>query len=276
MPTITNYYTSAVCPQEWVALDVGLQSKYLGERRESTKYNGEVEYHSTVSTAWCCENGDSLGNDTLHLYDDILRPPKDGKYSKICVGSWGGATPSTRTVTADVPTPVPITTGTAFYPPWRIEWVSEDVSSLSPQWPTLTSNMLIPTWTEGMSIKKGEYDNQGTFTEYTYGDSGGGGGGADRDQAAIDGALQGTIMKIVLPVLFVGGLLLVTCWAGSRKARKQRKMDAQERAATDGGETGVVEEVRGEGPLARGKREAKEDAREMVTGVARVVGGAPV
>lgn len=128
-----------------------------------------------------------------------------------------------------------------------------------------------------MSTKKGEFDNRGTFTPYRRSSDKDGDGWMKRDEAAEDGQLQGTIMRIVLPIVFVGGLLLVTCWAGCRKARKQRKREAQERAAAeDGGETGVAMETRREGPLARGIREAKEEAREMTTGVAKVAGGAPV
>lgn len=53
------------------------------------------------------------------------------------------------------------TGGRAYYPPWSVEWVAEDNVTLNPPWPSLTSDMLIPTWTPGMSVVEGFYDNKG-------------------------------------------------------------------------------------------------------------------
>lgn len=45
-----------------------------------------------------------------------------------------------------------------------MEWFEEDNETLSPKWPTLTSDMLIPTWTPGETVnnKYGNLDNRGT------------------------------------------------------------------------------------------------------------------
>lgn len=41
-----------------------------------------------------------------------------------------------------------LSTGTRMYPAWYIEWQNRNLVGLSPRWPELTSNMLIPAWTE--------------------------------------------------------------------------------------------------------------------------------
>lgn len=53
--------------------------------------------------------------------------------------------------------------GRAYYPGWSVEWMAEDNVTLSPPWPTLTSDMVIPTWVPGKNIMDnyGQYDNKG-------------------------------------------------------------------------------------------------------------------
>lgn len=53
--------------------------------------------------------------------------------------------------------------GRAYYPGWSIEWMAEDNVTLNPPWPTLTSDMVVPTWVPGENIKNyGQYDNKGS------------------------------------------------------------------------------------------------------------------
>lgn len=55
---------------------------------------------------------------------------------------------------------IALTTGTRMYSAWYIEWQSEDFQDLSPRWRQLTSNILVPTWTEGMVLASGKYDDR--------------------------------------------------------------------------------------------------------------------
>lgn len=60
---------------------------------------------------------------------------------------------------------LPFTRGRAFYAAMSMEWFEEDNKTLDPKWPTLTNDMLIPTWTPGMSpsngIFPGAFDHRG-------------------------------------------------------------------------------------------------------------------
>lgn len=65
----------------------------------------------------------------------------------------------------DIMTTVYWPDGQAFYPAWSIEWTAENNATLDPPWPTLMSDMLIPTWTQGMNIYPGSYDRKGEGTD---------------------------------------------------------------------------------------------------------------
>lgn len=53
--------------------------------------------------------------------------------------------------------------GRAYYPGWSVEWVAEDNATLNPPWPTLTSDMVIPTWVPGAIVSNpGQYHNKGS------------------------------------------------------------------------------------------------------------------
>ena len=60
---------------------------------------------------------------------------------------------------------LPFSEGRAFYPAMTMEWLEEDNKTLDPKWPTLTSDMLVPTWTPEMNLSDviytGVFDNRG-------------------------------------------------------------------------------------------------------------------
>lgn len=114
-------------------------------------------------------SGDSLGYDAWNFYP--ATHGKVGEHHRICVQTWHAdirGTAPTRSVERETSlangwtyTTEAWPTGTAYYPEWSVEWAASDVSTLSPPWPPLSSNMLIPTWTEGMYVFPGVYDGEG-------------------------------------------------------------------------------------------------------------------
>lgn len=54
-------YRNAVCPQDWVAFNIGLTSG-------GKNYETRTESMSTWSTAVCCKSGHEVVTDTFRLY----------------------------------------------------------------------------------------------------------------------------------------------------------------------------------------------------------------
>lgn len=107
--------------------------------------------------------------------------------------------------------------GRVFYPAWSIEWVEEDNKTLKPPWPTLTSNMLIPT-----------YSGQTLPTDGTYDDVGEG-------QLTIAPQPPSTPNKVVIPIVTVlaaiilfGAAAALWLWRGKRAAAKRAKKEEDE------------------------------------------------
>lgn len=66
--------------------------------------------------------------------------------------TWDGSTLTTTGIYTPIEytqLTLPFTKGRAFYPAMSMEWFEEDNKTLNPKWPTLTSDMLIPTWSPG-------------------------------------------------------------------------------------------------------------------------------
>ena len=96
--------------------------------------------------------------------------------------------------------------GRAFYPAMSMEWEESDNPSLDPPWPTLTSDMLIPSWAPGMDLLS-RYENKGAGHDYE----------ADKPKPA-------TIkMKIAIPIIAtLGGIiLLVILYIMYRRIRRR-------------------------------------------------------
>lgn len=128
----------------------------------------------------------------------------------------------------DLVTTVAMPSGTAYYPAWSVEWVASDLSTLSPPWPQLASNMLIPTWTEGMYIFPGLYDGDGdlepTFVAVPQ--------PLETEKKARDRQVR-RLLKIYLPVGIVLLILLVIAyWYVFRIFRRNSKAEERRRQGT--------------------------------------------
>jgi len=90
---------------------------------------------------------------------------------------------------------------------WAITWAKSDTATLTPQLPTLTSDMRVPTWTPGEKIRDGEYDahpSERISSEEFFGHD------------------LYWFLVVGVPVLAV--LLFASCvWCCVRKCRKKRK-----------------------------------------------------
>jgi hypothetical protein len=105
-------------------------------------------------------------------------------------------------------------TGTALYPAWHITWEASDISTLSPQPPTLTSSMRVPVWTPGMTLAPGDYDDNGR------------GKGPSTSGRGLDGSLFWFLI-VGLPVIlvvFVGGGVFWCC----RRMRRDKVLGFNE------------------------------------------------
>lgn len=179
--------SGAVCPQDWVALDMGVVSTY-------TSLNRPSNWH-TYSTAICCPSSyqlfptDWTTLTDLHCESYISTATEVTKYGVITNSPESGQYPGTYTVVegetycedcgypsytvqvlwgdatgngeeAIVSTVYTLNGGSIRYKPFPISWKNDQTSTLSPKPPSLTSNMLIPTWTPDMYIEDGEYDRE--------------------------------------------------------------------------------------------------------------------
>lgn len=116
-----------------------------------------------------------------------------------------------------------MTEGYGYYVGWHVVWEVEDLESLSPKWPLLTSGMLIPTWTEGMIItSSSSYYPTGTYEQCkSYCMSG----------AARDHQFWTVVLPLILTfsIAFLIGLVI---WYYCRQKRKARDKDERERTGT--------------------------------------------
>lgn len=54
----------------------------------------------------------------------------------------------------------PASESLVFHKAWTVSWNKTDTSTLTPQLPTLTNGMEVPTWTPGEKIPDGKYDSK--------------------------------------------------------------------------------------------------------------------
>lgn len=90
---------------------------------------------------------------------------------------------------------------------WDIAWAASDTSSLSPMPPTLTSFMMVPTWTPGEVIPDGVYDGRGDSPGYKV------------DQSFVSFLAIG--LPIIVAVL-IGSCVSCCVWSCLRKRRARR------------------------------------------------------
>lgn len=124
------------------------------------------------------------------------------------------ATTFTISTYTDMSSTLYLTSGRAFYPAWSVEWEGSDNPSLSPQWPVLTNDMLIPTWIPGEEVLSGVYDNKGEGVRIEP--------RHDLDRWVLP-------MVIVLGV-FLGlslGALLFSLWRLAKERRRRKAAEAK-------------------------------------------------
>lgn len=152
--------------------------------------------------------------------------PTKGLYKTVCVNTWEESTRMVKDKEGDGEGTVPMTEGTVYYPGWTISWRSTDTRTLTPVWPSLTSDMLIPTWTPGMQIKDGQYDNKGPTNDVTE---------PREDEKKTWGedipsiAWKGIVIGAVLGFFGLVALLWCCCWCvgscfeGAKKRKERRR-----------------------------------------------------
>lgn len=90
---------------------------------------------------------------------------------------------------------------------WAITWDKSDTATMTPNLPTLTSEMSVPTWTPGQKIEDGQYDryrSDSKSSEQWFG----------KDLY--------WFLVVGVPVIFV--LAVASCvWCGVRKCRRDRR-----------------------------------------------------
>ncbi|KAF4439479.1 hypothetical protein F53441_12586 [Fusarium austroafricanum] len=118
----------AVCPSGWT-------------------YHTMRTTYSGLSVATCCNSGYTpLNGEDFGL---VLSQP----YSTMNCGRWtkNGDVQITSSNTEERETLM-------LHEAWTVYWNNSDTSTLSPQLPTLTSDMIVPTWVPGEDIPPGKYD----------------------------------------------------------------------------------------------------------------------
>lgn len=163
-----------------------------------------------------------------------------------------------------ITTTVAFKSGRAFYPPLSLEWVEEDNQTLSPKWPTLTSDMLIPTWNPGKypsddwldewNMKAGVYDNKGAGRREEV-----------KQPPSMPNKVAIPVIAVLASLLAISlGALLFLLWRG----RKANRQGAGNRKIVDDNRVGIP--VDGEaGSTAHLNGQAGEDMELRERDVAR-------
>ena len=161
--------------------------------------------------------------------------------------------------------------GRAFYPPLSLEWVEEDNQTLSPKWPTLTSDMLIPTLDPGQYSsynwlemnKAGVYDNKGAGRREEV-----------KQPASMPNKVAIPVIAVLASLLAISlGALLFLLWRG-RKANRQgagrRKIvDDNSLGAPMDGKAGSTAHLNGQAgdDMELRERDVREGEDSMAHGV---------
>ncbi|KAH7375526.1 hypothetical protein B0T11DRAFT_314065 [Plectosphaerella cucumerina] len=162
-------FSPGVCPSGWVY------------------YNMRGVEESDKFTAACCDSGYDFINFGLLKHQWLVTP-----YINDGCGRWtsrldGDAGLDNATMTGSSSTLL-------VHSAWRITWRASDIPTLTPQPPSLTSNMRVPTWTPGEVIPDGKYD-----LNIENGDS------------AHNRAWKSLGLFVMIGVPIIGSLILVSC-----------------------------------------------------------------
>ncbi|KAK1954547.1 hypothetical protein LY78DRAFT_594003 [Colletotrichum sublineola] len=137
-------------------------------------YNGMAEDGSpAASTAFCCQR-------------DCVR------------FGWVTGYDSTASVTASHQTAM-------VHEAWVVTWAASDTATLTPKLPTLTSSMLVPTWTPGERIPDGQWDNPQRLSSERW--------------------LEGSLLYfLIIGMPIIGALMIASCiWCCVRSCKKKRR-----------------------------------------------------
>lgn len=137
---------------------------------------------------------------------------------------------------------LPFTKGRAFYAAMSMEWFEEDNKTLEPRWPTLTSDMLIPTWSPGSTSSIFNYN--GVFDHRGRGPK-----AAPPPSVPSKVAIPVIAVLATLLALSLGALLLML-WRGrkfNRQGPGRRKIvDDHHLGVPGGGEAGSTVQLNGQ------------------------------
>jgi len=114
-------------------------------------------------------------------------------------GRW---TPNTGSAEYDTPASESL----VFHKAWTVSWNKTDTETLTPQLPTLTNGMKVPTWTPGEEIPDGKYD--------------------DKEHAA-----NRPFLSIIVSVTVVSFVLIVACIGLKCRRVKERRKRRMTKAA---------------------------------------------
>ncbi|KAM0326925.1 hypothetical protein ACHAQA_006045 [Verticillium albo-atrum] len=196
VPESRMYFNPGVCPSGWVYHDMG---------------NGEA---SDKFRAYCCDSGfDYLSfNHSELVTKDIFNAC--GRWTSRLDSGFGS---DASNMTSDNAAGSTLLAHKA----WSIAWYSSDISSLTPQPPSITNDMLVPTWTPGEVIPDGKYDLSPNGDNVNY---------------FLPENVQWFLM-IGMPIIgaLMIGSCVFCCVRSSKKKRRARRAEAATAAAAQGG-----------------------------------------
>ncbi|KAK2005998.1 hypothetical protein LZ32DRAFT_611622 [Colletotrichum eremochloae] len=144
-----------------------------------------------ASTAFCCQSG--FENDKLFFGTVTFFGSRD------CVRfGWVTGYDSTASVTTSHQTAM-------VHEAWVVTWAASDTATLTPKLPTLTSSMLVPTWTPGERIPDGQWDNPQRLSSERW--------------------LEGSLLYfLIIGMPIIGALMIASCiWCCVRSCKKKRR-----------------------------------------------------
>lgn len=97
---------------------------------------------------------------------------------------------------------------------WALTWSSSDIPNLTPQPPSITNSMFVPTWTPGEVIPPGKYDRESP-------------NGPNRNYFLPEGAQW--FLMIGMPI--IGALMIGSCVFCCVRSSKKKKRERAARAA---------------------------------------------